>query len=110
MSLTLTRPATFKETIEITVPGQTETGTMEVTFNYKPNDQLNDFIKRCSKDKLTIGEALLDLVVAWNLPEEFNKETLTIFMDNYPQAGMEIYEAYFLLVRGTRVKNSKLLP
>ena len=108
--LTLKRPPTFVEEVELTVPGQAKTGTMKVTYNYKTNPQLNEFVLRTTKEKTTVGDALMELMVGWNLPEEFNKENLEIFMDNYPQAGMELYQAYFLLVRGTRVKNSKLLP
>ena len=100
---------TFTEDIELTVPGQIKTGTLKITFKYKTEDELEEFTNRV--EGKPFNEVLPEIMVGWSgIPQEYNEENLTTLLKHYPMGGFEIYQAYFMLIKGTRVKNSKLLP
>ena len=106
--LKLTLEPKFTVPVEITVPGQEETGTMNITFNYRNSEELTDFWKKNEKTKLIdmVGE----VVDGWDLAEDFNGKNLKTFLINYPSAALEILTVYREMSVGSRVKNSKLLP
>ena len=106
---------TFADEVTITVPGQKEPGTINLTFKYRSLKEYGELMELIGekKDKngkvikpgKTVAEALPEFVLGWDLPEEFNAENVAIFLNNYPSAYGEIARAYFLLLFESRVKN-----
>lgn len=117
---------TFEANVEITVPGQEETGTISLTFKYRSSKEYWAWVESIKEqkepDKLdkegkvlkqgkvirkekTAFEAFLEFVEGWELPEKFTKENVEIFLNNYPMAYAEIVGSYVKLLLGSRVKN-----
>ena len=106
---------TFADEVTITVPGQKEPGTINLTFKYRSRKEYGEFLASLEEKKdeagnvvvpgKTVSEALPEFVIGWDLPEEFNAENVEIFLNNYPAAYGEIFTAYSRLLLGSRVKN-----
>lgn len=106
---------TFSHVVEITVPGQTEPGTLNLTFKYRGRKDYADWIDTLSekKDKKgktkqkgkTVSEAFPEFVLDWELDEEFSSENFEIFLNNYPAAYGEIFSEYSKLLLLSRIKN-----
>lgn len=104
----------FTEDIEITVPGQKETGTIQLTFKYRNRKEYIEWIggfggEKSSKKKdaepRKHTDIFCDFVVGWGIDDEFNKKNVDIFLANYPAAFDEIIRAYARLLFESRVKN-----
>lgn len=106
---------TFSDEVEITVPGQKEPGTINLTFRYRSRAEYADLLdwmgeKEDKAGKVvtpgkTVSEAFPEFVIGWDLPEEFNSENVAIFLNNYPAAYGEIFAAYTRLLFESRIKN-----
>lgn len=106
---------TFSDEVEITVPGQKEPGTLNLTFKYRNRKEYGEFLASLEEKKdedgnvvvpgKTVSEALPEFVLGWDLPEEFNAENVAIFLNNYPAAYGEIFAAYSRLIFESRLKN-----
>lgn len=106
---------TFADEVEITVPGQKEPGTLNLTFKYRNRKEYGEFLASLEEKKdedgnvvvpgKTVSEALPEFVLGWDLPEEFNAENVAIFLNNYPAAYGEIFAAYSRLIFESRLKN-----
>lgn len=101
----------FTEEVEITVPGQKETGTITLTFKYRSMKGFNEWTDSLKEDKkggrkaVTLLEAFEQFVLGWDLPEEFTTENIEIFIDNYPASYSEIFSFYAKSLFESRVKN-----
>jgi len=111
---------TFEAEVEITVPGQQETGTVKLTFKYlgrkeyramvdswdevREPDKANKPGKVVKPATLT-EDAFLQFVNGWELPEPFNLENVQIFLNNYPAAYMDTFTQYSKLSLQSRLKN-----
>jgi len=117
---------TFEAEVEITVPGQQETGTVKLTFKYLGRKEYRAMVDSWDEvkepDKLDKGgkiikegkvikpatlkeDAFLQIVTSWDLPEPFNLENVQIFLNNYPAAYMDIFTQYSKLLLQSRLKN-----
>lgn len=106
---------TFEAEVQVTIPGQSEPGTLPITFKYRPRDEHHKWIESIQERKDAKGkvvaagksfvEAFHDYAVGWGLPEEFTKENIDIFFQNYPAADKEIFTQYVKLLFGSRIKN-----
>ena len=114
--LKLNPKPTFDADVKITVPGQSEAGTMKLTFKYMPKKALFEFFEahraKYDDDGEVVKEAsadevmLADIIVGWKgMDAEYNQGNLKIFLDNYPAAAGEIIVAYNKFVLESRVKN-----
>lgn len=104
----------FTADVEITVPGQQETGAIPLTFKYMTRVAYLDWIatfpgKKSDKKKEPEPRKHVDVfpefVIGWGLDEKFTKENIKTFLDNYPAAFDEIIRAYSRLLFESRVKN-----
>lgn len=93
----------FTNDVELTVPGQQETGTVALTFKYFGKTALEEFWESV-KGKSDV-EIIGALVTGWGLPEEYAEENLGIFLDNYPLAAAEILKHYQSALLESRIKN-----
>ena len=106
---------TFKEDVEITVPGQEKTGTIPLTFKCLGRKEYLAFIAategekdkkgKVVKNPMTVVEAFPEFVEGWDLAEDFTADNLEIFFNNYPAAYGEIIGAYSKLLFESRIKN-----
>lgn len=104
--LALEPSPTFAGDVKIAVPGALEPASLELVFNYKNNDEYNDWLQRVR----TAGEAweadrntetldaicglMLEVVAGWNLPDAFNVVNLATLLRNYPMSGPAIIREY----------------
>lgn len=102
--LKITPDPQFEADIEITVPGQKETGTISLTLKYRNPEQLKAFWdEHEDKDLFT---AFKGIVLGWkDVDAKFTDENIKIFLKNYPRAAVEIMFAYKDLLIESRVKN-----
>ena len=106
--LKITLDPTFKADVEITVPGQDKPGTIPLTMKYRGRDAFQQFaeeLKSAAGKKKTVAESFPDFVEDWGLKEEFNKENIETFLNNYPAAYQEILTKYSELLLVSRLKN-----
>lgn len=119
----------FQADVEITVPGQEETGTISLTLKYRTREAVVEFWERAAgkkeagikgKKKEAVAsnkketaafnkkeaDTFLDFVEGWEgLDAEFTRENVDIFLRNYPMASREIVMEYNRLLLESRVKN-----
>jgi hypothetical protein len=92
----------FVAEVEITVPGQEETGTITLKFKYMGRKELKKLWDESESDEVL----LQGVVLGWeDMDVEFSPENLTIFLDNYPAAAVEIVQAYTRKLFESKVKN-----
>ncbi len=56
-------------------------------------------------DKYDQVAATLEIVSGWNLDDDFNRENVDVFLDNYPGAGLSIMLAYSTELQRFKVGN-----
>lgn len=102
---------TFDCDVEITVPGQEEPGTVPITYKYRGRDEYLEWIKSLGEvdgediaEKST-ADAFPEFVDSWGLSEDFTQENISIFLNNYPAAYIEIFKKYSEMLMVSRIKN-----
>ena len=118
--LKLNPDPSFKADVEITIPGQSVTGTVNLTMKYMNRKdyaawleslrELKDPDKGGKEGKVTRPgktalQAFQEFVLGWDLADEFTVENIGIFLDNYPAAYPETLGKYTRLLFESRVKN-----
>jgi len=111
MKLKINPDPQFQADVTITVPGQSEPGTLPLTFKYRGRDEYKALLDSFEQEKgsktkgKTFDEAFPDFVVGWGLEEEFTPENIKTFLNNYPAAYQEIFSEYSRLLFASRIKN-----
>jgi hypothetical protein len=102
----------FKADVKITVPGQVDLGTINLTFKYRNRKDLIALWKKneTADSEADVTKEQLDIfkkiVVGWDgIDGEFNAKNVELFVNNYPAATNEIIAAYASLCLESRVKN-----
>ncbi len=95
---------TFKETIDITIPCQKETGKLTLNFKYRTRDEFIDFSdEMIGKED---ADVVMEMAEGWeNIDGEFTREEIDTFLNNYPAAAAEIFNQYRQLLFESRIKN-----
>ena len=106
---------TFSAEVSITVPGEKEPGTVTLVFKYLGRKDFAEFLKRTGEEKddndkvvkpaKSDIEVFSEIVLGWDIPDEFSPKNVAIFLDNYPAAAGEVYTQYARLLFESRVKN-----
>jgi len=106
---------TFSADVEITVPGQQETGTVSLTFKYLGRkeyramvdsfSEVKDAKGKITKEVTSMEEAFPQFVTGWGFAEPFTTENIDLFLNNYPAAYMDIFTQYSKLLMASRIKN-----
>ena len=100
--LSLVANPTFHAKVCIPVAGG---DPVEVVFSFKhrTKDELDEFIKtRADKPDL---DSFMEMIVGWNLEEEFNTENVETLLQNYVGTALATYRVYIDELIGARVKN-----
>lgn len=97
----------FLADVQLTVPGQPDPVTVGITFRYFTLKQMAAIRDELKKEKSLSDADFLDrLIVSWRgFDQEYSKETLEKFLENYPTAAGEIVTAYNKHLLVSRVKN-----
>ena len=113
--LKITPDPKFSADVQITIPGQEKPESLPLTFRYMNRLQYVELLSSFEEEKDKKGkvikegktqiEAFPEFVLGWGLEEEFVKENIELFLNNYPAAYREIFSAYSRLLIESRVKN-----
>ncbi|GKX54103.1 hypothetical protein SOASR030_02150 [Leminorella grimontii] len=106
---------TFKLEVTIPRPGD-DGGLVKLTVRHKTRKQLAELEKKLKGDAENAvekgdysNEAAVDyleqVIESWNIDAEFNRETLSLLLDNYPRAFDSIVSAYTKELYSIREKN-----
>lgn len=101
-TLKLVPDPTFRAKVGIPVAGG-DPATVSMTFKHRTTKELDAFIKS-REDKLDI-DTFFEMVVGWDLTDEFNRENVEKLLQNYGGAALAIYQAYVGELIGARIKN-----
>lgn len=116
----ITANPVFTTSLQLTIPGQDELATIEVTWKHKDRDALKEWAAR----PLRVGERgfveleveaayLAEVVHAWKgpladdgvTPVPFSEAALATLLKSHPAAGQEFYNRYLRALTESRVKN-----
>lgn len=109
--LKLTPCPTFSEKVSIPVPGD-KPKKVEFIFKHKRQTALNDFFKRAAK--AADNKTLLEIVDGWKkavdddddgMNVEFSIDAFDDMLENYPGAGVAIFDAYVAAMTKGRLGN-----
>lgn len=100
--LKLNPSPTFESVVDIPLHGG---GSVPVKFRFKhcTRAALKEFIETV-KDRADIDN-VLEMASGWDLVDEFNRENLSMLLENYSGAGREIFNKYVDEITQSRIKN-----
>ena len=102
--LKLAHAATFKTEVKIPVPAG-EPLAVEFEFVWKNRPALAKLGDKLNDGSVSDDEIVLDIVKSWGFDDELNAENVSYLLDEYPQAGVAIIDAYYLAYADAREKN-----
>jgi hypothetical protein len=94
---------TFKATVLIPAAGMPDV-SLEFTFKHRTRDQLRKFVEE-SAERGDDAETILEMATGWELADAFNKENVTLLVQNYTTAGRCVFDKYLDELARARVKN-----
>lgn len=100
--LSLKAAPTFKAKVGIPVAGG-KAEPVEFTFKHRTKSALDEFIQ--SRTDKTDVDSLLDMVEAWDLADEFNRENVELLLENYAGAAVAAYRVYIDELIQAKAKN-----
>lgn len=94
---------TFRSVVSIPVPGA-DPMDLELEFRHKTKDELKAFFTGFEgRDDI---DCLMEVVAGWhNCEAQFNRETLSDLLQNYPRANTAILGKYAAETVGSRLGN-----
>lgn len=100
--LALNAAPTFQAKVGIPVAGGDPVPVV-FTFRHRTRTQLDEFIK--SRAEVQDIDTFMEMVVGWDLEDEFNRENVERLLENYIGTALATYRVYVdQLIRG-REKN-----
>ena len=103
MALKLKAEPTFKAQVKIPLAGGGESEPVEFTFKHRTRTELDEFFEK--RKKSSNLDAVLDMVLGWNLTDEFNRDNVALLLDNYGAATLAITDVYTRELLGLRLGN-----
>ncbi|MBP6772717.1 MAG: hypothetical protein KA154_06920 [Gemmatimonadaceae bacterium] len=94
----------FWTAVRLTVPGEPAPAQVELQFAHKSVSDLREWVDRVreSNDRSTVAEVVRD----WRgFDAEFSPDVLARMLQNYPAAGLEIFDQYVTALTESRAKN-----
>lgn len=100
--LKLVAEPSFRAKVPVPVAGK-DPVDVEMTFKYRTRKDLQTFMaERVGMQDI---DTFMDMVLAWELDDEFNRENAETFLDIYGGAAVATYRAYCGELIGARIKN-----
>ena len=100
--LKLVADPTFKAKVLIPVAGG-EPVPVEFTFKHRTRTALDEFIN--ARTGKSDADAFMEMVVAWDFEEEFNRESVDLLLENYIGTALAVYRVYIDELVQAKVKN-----
>lgn len=102
-TLKLVANPTFKAKVGIPVAGEEGVTDVEMTFKHRTKTELAEFIEtRTGKSDV---ESFMEMVVAWELADNFDAESVHTLLENYSGAAVATYRKYVNELMQAKVKN-----
>lgn len=76
---------------------------LEFTFKHRTKSGLAEFMT--SRDDKTDTESFMDMVVGWELADEFNAESVDTLLENYIGTALATYHVYIDELVQAKLKN-----
>jgi hypothetical protein len=93
---------TFKATVLIPAAGMPDV-SLEFTFKHRTRDQLRKFVEESAERD--DADTILDMATAWELADAFDKENVSLLVQNYTAAARAVFDKYLDELARARVKN-----
>lgn len=100
--LKLVAAPTFKAPVSIPVAGD-EPAVVELAFKHRTKTSLDAFIE--SFDDRPPVESFMDMVIGWDLSDEFNAESVATLLENYIGTSRATFRAYLEQLISGKTKN-----
>ena len=102
----LTANPTFKAKVEISIPGATKPGIIEVEFKHQSKEKLKAFFDQMKDSEAADVEHLAKIIVGWSgVDTDYSEEALDAMLDQYPAAAHELFAAYSAELLVSKRKN-----
>lgn len=101
--LKLIADPTFQTKVEIPLAGGT-VAEVGMTFKHRTRTELDEYI--ASRAGKTDVESFMEIVVAWDLEDEFSSANVELLLENRIGAALAVYKTYLKELVGAREKNS----
>ncbi len=102
--LKLAHAATFKTEVKIPVPAG-EPLAVEFEFVWKNRPALAELGDKLNDTSVSESEVISGIVKSWGFDDELNAENISYLLNEYPQSGVAIIDAYYLAYADAREKN-----
>lgn len=111
MAFCLKPAPTFASDVRLTIPGQPSPGVLTITWRHKGRKEAEAWVKGAAgrKDPEILGE----VIAGWSGVTDdqgqdvpFTCEALESLCNDFPAAGMELFDAYLAALSESRAKNS----
>ncbi len=89
--LKLTANPTFKATVAVPVAGE-DSVDVKFTFKHRTKTDMDAFM--ASRENVPDIDTFMEMVVGWELPEDFNRENALILLENHIGAALSAYRTY----------------
>jgi hypothetical protein len=100
--LTLDPAPTFSAPVPIPIHGG-EPVSVSMTFRHRTKTEINEWRDTLS-DKED-ADAILDMIVGWELDDELSRENVVRLTENYSGSTMAILRTYLAEITQARIKN-----
>ena len=93
---------TFAATVAFPVAGG-ESVDVCLTFKHRTKSQLDEFLK--TRDNRSDVDSFMEMVVGWELSDEFKKENVEVLLENHIGVALATYKTYIDELVQARAKN-----
>lgn len=106
--LKLKPDATFKHTVLIPVSGSRDGAAVEFEFKHRSLEEMDVYWEGLDDRREGIDglvDIVMDAVCGWDLQEPFNRENVSLMINNYPASASTLLLAYREEILRARVGN-----
>lgn len=100
--LSLTAAPTFTSVVLIPVQGKKPV-PVEFTFRARNRDQFSELVENLAGRPNE--DVMMDILVGWELEDEFNRESVERLLQNYIGSAKAILDKYFSEMTGAKLGN-----
>lgn len=104
-------PLVFRASVALTVPGQSEPGSIDIEWRHKGRKALKAWVDSAKKDAQD-ADLLAEVIADWHDVQDaeggcvpYAQEALAVLIEAYPAAAGELFIGYLKAINGSRVKN-----
>lgn len=102
VTLKLLADPTFRAKVGIPRAGEPSID-VEMIFRHRTKEALQKW--NGDRENRSDLDSFLDMVVGWELTDEFNRENVSLLLENYMGTALATFQVYFSELMGQRIKN-----